>query len=300
MLKELAIITICVSNLGPTESAYRDFLDYRVIDRGKISEQLGTQWAAPQMVDHDYILMQPSGDAEVYLRFVQDEPVAGYAPMTTWGWNAVEFLVRNTDAVATHLADSPFAIVGEPQDLWAGENAPRAMQATAPGGEMLYLTSNLQAQQALGAPEQGPLIDRVFIMVVGGPSMDALVEFYGGPLRLGVDEPMAFPITMISKANGLATETTYPLTIARLAPGNMLELDGYPDVTVARPIAPGHIPPGISIVSVTAGEEPADGLDWRARRASLSEFPYNGRTVGVTEGPAGEWLEIIGPSPAED
>ena len=38
-----------------------------------------------------------------------------------------------------------------------------------------------------------------------------------------------------------------------------------------------------------------DELDvsWRATPAAVAAFPYNGRRVGVTTGPAGEWLEII-------
>jgi len=34
-------------------------------------------------------------------------------------------------------------------------------------------------------------------------------------------------------------------------------------------------------------------IKWRRPPQSIQNFPYNGRKVGVTIGPAGEWIELI-------
>ncbi len=92
------------------------------------------------------------------------------------------------------------------------------MQALGPGNELLYVTSNPQATAGLGLdPAAMPLVERPFIMVAGGPSMAAFEAFYGDMLGLPVSQPEPFRITMISKANGLPLDTTYPTTAVRQA-----------------------------------------------------------------------------------
>ena len=135
--------------------------------------------------------------------------------MTSTGWNATELLVRDTDKLAAALLDSAFEIVGPPKHPWRAPDAPRAMQVVGPGREMVYLTTNSKASEALGLDDSMPLAERPFIMVLGGSSMQAMTEFYGGTLRLPVDPPSPFKITMISMANDLDPDTVYPLAIAR-------------------------------------------------------------------------------------
>ena len=294
MLKEIALITIVVTNLAQVESAWTEFFGYEVSDRGEISEQLADLWNADDMTGHGFVTMVPANDASVYIRFVEDEATADYQPMTSHGWNATELLVRDTDAVATSLRESPFTIVGEPKDLWPAPDAPRAMQALGPGNELIYLTTNSQAAGALGLDESMPLVERAFIMVVGGPSMSELTEFYGGTLELRVDPPSFFKITMISRANDLDIETVYPLAIAYTAPGNLIELDELPASVGARPVADGHLPPGVAIVGFK-GDAVSEELNWVSRPRVMQEAPYNGCKAGIIHGPAGELIEVILP-----
>jgi hypothetical protein len=294
MLKELALITITVSNLGQVESSWQQNFGYEVLDRGQVSEELAGYWQAEEMSGRPYMLMRPANAAPVYIRFVEDEAVEDYRPMTSTGWNATELLVRDTDLVAERLRDSAFEIVGEPKDLWPAPDAPRAMQAVGPGKELLYLTTNNQAADALGLDESMPLVERPFIMVLGGSSMSELTQFYGGTLGLRVDPPSLFKITMISKANKLDIETTYPLAVAYLAPGYLIELDEMPDAVKPRPIEAGHLPPGIAVVGFTA-DDTAAAVDWVSRPRVINAAPYDGRRAGLIRGPAGELVEIILP-----
>jgi catechol 2,3-dioxygenase-like lactoylglutathione lyase family enzyme len=294
MLKSIVIITLTVLNLAPVEKAYHDSLDYRTIERGVISEALSSTWNTPAAEGRDYLLMQPASNAEVYLRFVEGPDVDGYAPLTTLGWNATELLVTDPDALAVKLEGSAFQIVGPPKDLWAAPNAPRAMQTLGPGNEILYLTRN-------GNFETQTFVDRVFIMVVGGPSMDEFRDFYRSKLDVTIGDATPFPISVISNAQGLPADTTYPLAVAEISSAFLIEFDEYPDTVKPRPVRSGDLPPGTAMVSFYVDSLDLIDVTWNAPPEPISEFPYSGRRVGVTVGPAGEWLELIEsePAPAE-
>jgi hypothetical protein len=286
MLKTILIITITVFNLGSVETAYEEHLQYDVVARGIVSQELGAIWDAPAMAGHNYVLMQPASEAEVYIRFIENDPVDGYAPLTTYGWNSMELLVTDPDSLAQRLTDSPFKIIGPPADLWDAPNAPRAMQTIGPGNEVLYLTRNIDFD--IDTP-----VDRAFIMVLGGPSMTAMSDFYRQRLGLEVSPPTPFKIAVIAQAQGVAADTEYPLAVATVSEDFLLELDQYPEAAVPRPVIPGHLPPGISMVSFEVEDIAALDVEWRATPRAVAAFPYDGRQVGVTQGAAGEWLELI-------
>jgi hypothetical protein len=292
MLKEIALITITVTNLSQVESAWKEQFEYRVRDSGTVSTELAEYWDAEAMAGHDYVIMSPKNEAPVYIRFVEDETVADYVPMTSQGWNATELLVTDPDAIAASMQDSLFDVVGPPKDLWPAPDAPRAMQAIGPGGELLYLTRNNQAAGALGLDDTMPQTERAFIMVLGGASMGDMTEFYGGQLELQVDPPMPFKISMISRANELDPETAYPLTIAYTAPGYLIEMDELPETIGPRAVAAGHLPPGIAIVGFNSDGITAD-IEWVAEPRAIKDFPYNGRKAGIIRGSVGELIEVI-------
>jgi hypothetical protein len=286
MLKTILIITISVLNLASVESAYEKYFAYEVAERGVVSAELGTVWNTPAMTGKPYVLMQPDNGAEVYIRFIENAAVEGYAPLTTTGWNATELLVQDPDALAEQLADSPFQITGAPADLWDAPDAPRAMQVLGPGNEVLYLTRNNDFTTTTA-------VDRVFIMVLGGASLDTLSDFYGDQLGLGLGDPLELPVPFMAEAQGVAADTLYPLRVAIISKDYLLELDDYPPAIEARPVNPGHLPPGTAMVSFEVDDLDALDVNWRATPAAIDVFPYSGRRTGVIRGPAGEWLELI-------
>ena len=157
------------------------------------------------------------------------------------------------------------------------------MQALGTGNELLYLTTNPQARAGLGLGGDMPLVERAFIMVAGGASMADFQAFYRDTLGLDMTEPSPFRITMISKANDLPLDTTYPLAVVNLAPGYLIEVDELPAAIGPKPVAPGRLPPGVAVVSFTA-DAANDQLDWVSPPATLAEFPYNGRRAGLLQG----------------
>ncbi|MCL4779181.1 MAG: hypothetical protein KJ049_03265 [Gammaproteobacteria bacterium] len=293
MLKHIAIVTIVVNQLSAVETPWRQELAYTPVQRGVVSAEQAALWAAPAMTGKPFVIMGPASGSAVYLRFIEDKAAVVPAPGTTFGWNAVELLVTDPDRLASQLQGSAFRVIGPPRDLWPAPDAPRAMQAFGPAGELIYFTRVIPSAFKIPmAPAESP-VDRVFIMVVGGPSMTAMQDWYRDALGLKPGPASAWQIKTLSQALNLPAETTYQLSIAPMPRDFEIELDEYPAVSVPRQVREGSLPPGIAMVSI--GVERLDQLrvDWRAPPARLAEFPYKGQAVGVTVGPAGEWLEFI-------
>jgi catechol 2,3-dioxygenase-like lactoylglutathione lyase family enzyme len=294
MLKTIMLVTLLVPQLATVEAPYREALGYQPVHRGSVSAEQASLWDAPAMEGRPFVILGPASGRPVYLRFVE-APAGTPAPPpagTTHGWNAVELLTQDPDALAASLP-APFQVVGQPRTLWNAPDAPRAMQALGPVQELLYFTRVIPSGfQKPMRPAETP-VDRVFIMVVGGPSMGALRQFYGATLGLPVGNAAPFRITTLSRALGLPAETTYPLATAPLPRDFLIELDEYPPAARSRPAPAGTLPPGVAMVSFGVLDIDAVTADWRTPPRRVGEFPYSGQEAAVTVGPAGEWIELI-------
>lgn len=267
MLGSICAVTTVVQTLDPIEHAYTGFLGMRVAARGTVSPAEAQAWGAPGCAGCDLLSLVPEVGEETHLRFIADPAAGSCAPFTTFGWNATEITVRDTDALAANLAGSPFRIIGPPANLKGFESI-RAMQVLGPAGECLYLT-DVRAESALAQARAA--VGQVFIVVASGPDIDALRAFYGAHFANDISEPVAIPIGVISTANGLPADTRHKLAIVTLPDGTRIELDQYPPATGPRPTRAGHLPPGMAIVSF---------------RASVSH------DAGFIRGAAGELLEL--------
>jgi hypothetical protein len=298
MLKSIFIVTMIVRQLSLVEPAYTSDLQYQAVERGAIGAELATVWNAPAMQGDRYVLMRPASGAAVYLRFIEDA-TATEAPrsLTTHGWGAAELLVTDPDELARRLNGSSFKVIGAPRDLYPSEQAPRAMQAEGPAGEILYMTRPIPGGSRYDLGVAKTFVDRTFIVVVGGPSMTELRRFYSEVLGLAAGEANPFVIGVLSRANGLAPDTKYPLAVVPLSPGHLIELDEYPPGTGPRPRVEGRLPPRMAMVSFLAELPAQTRLEWRSLPRRLDTAPYNGRKTGVTVGPAGEWIEIVENTP---
>lgn len=293
MLKSIVTVTLVVNQLATVEAPYRDELNYEAVHRGVISTEQSTLWAAPDLAGNRFLILRPASERPVYLRMIEDPdadiPEAG----TTFGWNAIENVVQDPDALVRQFEGGAFQVIGPPKDLWNAPDAPRAMQAIGPARELLYFTRVIPSGMSVPISPAATPIDRVFIMVVGGPSMSVLQDFYGRALGLPVGKASAWQITVLSRALGLPRETTYPLAVAPLPREFLVELDEYPAQAKPRPVHAGSMPPGPAMVSFAVHELDDFRLQWRSAPAHIAEFPYSGQEAAVTVGPAGEWIELI-------
>lgn len=292
MLELIAIVTLVAPELDATVAAYRDDLGYRPVANGSIEQDLATLWARPRMTGRRYAVMQPASEEPVYLRIVQGEAVPGYAAMRTFGWNANEILVQDPDDLAVALADSAFEIVGPPRNL-SSSDAIRAMQVKGPAEEIVYLTRITPGASGFELGTALSRVDRTFIVVVGGPDIEALRTFYSEVLGLPVSPAQDVRMSVMSNANGLDPETLHPLAIAQLPSRFLIELDQYPREATTRPVRYQELPPGMAMVTFTVASLEPFGEHLIAPPRPVGTLPYNGSRVGLLEGPAGELIELI-------
>jgi hypothetical protein len=245
MLGSICGVTTVVPDLDQVEHAYTRYLGMRVASRGKVGAAQAQSWGAPACAGCDTLTLVPEIGEETSLRFIADPAAGTCAPFTTFGWNATEITVQDTDALAGRLAASPFRIIGPPANLKGFESI-RAMQVLGPAGECLYLT-DVRAESSLAQARSA--VGQVFIVVVSGGDIDSLCAFYTAHFSNEVSAPVEIPIGVISTANGLPADTRYKLGLVTLSGGTRIELDEYPPGTGPRPTQPGHLPPGMAIVS---------------------------------------------------
>jgi len=292
MLTAIIAVTLTVPDLGAIERAYGGHLGYEVVERGTLPAELAALWNAPALAEREYLLMRPASGAPVYLRVIQQDLVEGYAAMKTWGWNSNEILVQDTHAVRDRLEGSPFQVIGEPRGLSMNPDIV-AMQALGPAGELIYLTRIPEGKSLFNLGSARSFVDRTFIVVLGGPDMEAMRAFYADRLGMPVTPPGPSTISVLAATWGLPPETQFPLAIVQFPKDFLIELDEYPSRAVARPRREGELPPGIAMVTFRTGE--IDRLDGEfivsPRRIEAS--PYNGRRAALLRGAAGELIELI-------
>jgi catechol 2,3-dioxygenase-like lactoylglutathione lyase family enzyme len=283
----IVCVTHTVGDLASVEAVYTRHLHHRVAARGTLGEAEARLWQAPAMAGKRYLLLQPTSGARCLMRFIEDETAAGFEALKTHGWNATEILVADVDALAAEIAAAGLTIIGEPKNLSLTDLV-RAMQILGPAGEVLYFT---QVKPGLKGWELKPAthwIERVFICVVGGPDMEAMRQFY--ERELGVVFGPAGParISVLSNALGIDPETRHPLATAGLPEAHLIEADEYPAVCGPRLVAPGHLPPGMAMVSFSVKSLPE-----KYAGMAVAAAPYDGKRACVLKGAAGELIELI-------
>jgi hypothetical protein len=289
-LARIRIATIAASDLAGVETFYTKWLDYSVTKRGSVTQALAASWGAPASAGRPYLMMQPASGVDVYIRAVGIDPMPGYRPLTTFGWNAVELIVDDVYKLHERLEASPFEIIGEPHSLGGQFASIHAMQMAGPGSEIVYLTCETGERRESTLPIPQSFVDRPFIMVLAGPDIEALEEFYGSRFGLPKIPQFRMPLPRIARAQGLPDDHRFALGLLRCAErGNSIELDQYSERAGPRPRARGELPPGVAMTSFSVAS--LDGLDVRflAQPARL----YGSRRAATFLGPAGELTELI-------
>jgi hypothetical protein len=267
----IAGVTLAVSDLPATEHAYVRYLGYRVNVRGRISAAQAGAWKRPAAAGSRYVTLRPEAGADFEFRFVEVAGARNYRAFSTFGWNAAELIVRDVDALADQLADSPFAILGPPQDL-SFTDAIRAMQIRGPSGEILYLTQFKRPLETLPFPPARCHVDRVFIVIVGGHAVDDLVDYYTTAFAVPAPQRMESRVKAMSEVFGLSPEHRFRIAALPVQGRCYIEVDEMPPSATPPQISGDNLPPGIALVSFCSAD-----------RAS----------IGCVTGRAGELIEIV-------
>ena len=288
-LKRIKMTTLGAPDLAKVEACYGDWLDYGVVERGQVSPALAASWGASASAGRRYAVLGPASGEDVYLRAVEIDPVPAFKTLTSWGWAAVEITVANVDKVMKRLENSPFHVLGLPRALTSASQI-RAMQVRGPAGEVVYLTGNIGDRAKSNHPEPKTLIDRIFIMVLAGPDLPALKKFYLETFFLGDQGDAAFPVKVLSEAQGLPADHKFQLSVLVTSErGNKLELDSYPPPCGVRPGPLDQLPPGVAMTTFEADSFEGLNVDFIAPPAPL----YDGYLAATFIGPAGERTELV-------
>lgn len=278
--------------MAATEAAYSRYLHYRVVGREAISPAHAALWGMPGLAGAPSLLMAPEAATDFVFRFIELPVVPGYRAFTRHGWHAAELIVDRVDPLAEQLSDSPFEIVAPPLDLSFCPDI-RAMQLRGPGGEILYLTEFKKPVPGLDAPPARCVVDRTFIVIVGGASLEHMQRYFNETFGVPRTASMESRVQTMALEFGLPREHRFRLAALPLRERCYIEADEMPPDARPLPAKPGTLPPGIAMVSFL--ESPAGASNGVPPPAGGP--PYAGAvSVVCHRGAAGELLELIRPA----
>ena len=102
--------TIVTSKKDIVEKSYQDWLDYTLTFQGIISEELANSWGAEKLIGSKFSCLEPASGKNFQLRIIEYPINGDYKPLTTYGWNAAELVVRDTDELFKKLSNSSLEI----------------------------------------------------------------------------------------------------------------------------------------------------------------------------------------------
>jgi len=293
LLLRVQVATVATDDLAGFESRFTKWLGYQVRARGRVSHKLAASWGAPREAGRPYVLLSSSGWPGVYVRAIEQAEVKGYMPLTTYGWNGIEIIVRDPDALRETMRGSPFEVIGEPASL-ARYPTIRAFQVEVPGHEVLYLTGERGNPSDSPLPPPNGAVGRPFIVVLAGPDIDALLHFYGETFNLGLGVVVIRAASLLAGPQGMPLDTPLPITTGRLAEhGNLIEFDGYTTNAKPRTVAVGELPPGVAMTSFAVASLDALELPYIEPPHVEKALPYAGKRTATLKGPTGELIELI-------
>jgi hypothetical protein len=188
------------------------------------------------------------------------------------GWLAQEVLVKDVDALAAALDESPFTVLRPPANLDVSDYI-RACQVRGPAGEVLYLTQVKAEVPPFQLPRCMAPVDHLFIPVLSTPDRDASLRDYEA---LAAAQGMRFEtrISVVNQAMGLPLEQRHAVGTLQLAGDSLIEID---QIGGAVPAPAGICEGTLAVVFQAAGNAPPQAL--RAERgpfAGLLLLPFTG------------------------
>lgn len=292
-LLRIKAATITTSEFSATVALYRDWLDHRVREQGMVTRGLARSWGAPASTGRRYVLLSTDAAPDVFLRVIEGPREAPPAPLTTFGWSAIEIIVDDPDRLFSELKGSPFRVIGTPAPLGSYPSI-RAFQVTGRAAEVLYLTSETGDRSKSILPLPNGRIGRIFIMVLAASNAHATLDWYARSFSLTPGPLRTRSNPVLNDAQGLAPGTALPIATARLkSHGNLIQIDGYSEKAEPRPIRHGQLPSVVAMTTFTVSNLDELKLDWLSRPASRPGKLYDGRRAATLRGPDGELIELI-------
>lgn len=288
-----AASTITAPKKDIVEECYINWLKYKIIHEGTISRELADSWGASKLFGSKFSCLEPESGNKFVLRVIEYSQPEDYVPLTTYGWNASELVVRNTDDLEKKLLGSPFKIIGRPADLQLTKEI-RAMQVEGLAKEVFYLTMFKEKIPKYDLPEAMSDIDLMFIAVLATDKPEKVQNWYLENFGIPVRKITKTNIKVLDQSFGLEKGAgSYGLTVIPLEGKSLIEVDEYPREAKNRSFDNNSLPPGNAMMSVYV--DSIEGLLSLkiARPIVLSEPPYSESRSITAIGAAGELIEFI-------
>jgi catechol 2,3-dioxygenase-like lactoylglutathione lyase family enzyme len=291
-MKLLRAATLAVPDVAATTGRYRDYMDYSVIEQGRLDTELARSWGAPGNAGRPYAVMAPASGADIYLRLVEGDPQPDYRPLRTFGWAAIEICVQDVLAANARMEKSPFEIIGPPREI-EGLPAIYPMQVQGPDGEIVYLTQIRSDLPAYDLPRAQSPIDKLFICVLACSDMRRSIDWFENHVGLTFGRDMQIVYTMLAKAFGTPMDQLYTISTMVHERDVFLELDQYPDAATPRPVAEGQLPPAVAMVTLKVPDFSRVNGDWISPPRRRDSAIYKGAMAGTLRAPDGALVEIV-------
>ena len=281
-----------VPDLASAIAAYQGTLQLDLVHEGPLPADLAASWDCPASANMRHAVLRPKSGAPCWFRLVEQPPVAGFRPTTSFGWGAFELTVKDVFGWPDRLAGSAFTIVGEPKQL-PGMDAFVPMQALGPGQEMIYLNQVFGNMAAIDLPMAQSISDHIFIVILAAPDRAAACDWYARSLGLDLGETFELPYEMINSAFGLPNSHISALTMVQAGRMPIVEVDDYPTQARRRPRHVGMLPPGNALVTLAVCDLDSCTVNWICPPVPRFGPLYEGRKAGTCIGVAGELLELV-------
>ena len=275
-LGAIRAVTITATDLEAVEAAWTKFMGYQVVSRGRLSRATTESWKAPALRGKRFVILGPASGEPTYLRFVEQATPADHDAAGTYGWNATEITVQNSDELYERLKDSPFKVRRPPAQVPTYSYL-RAMGATGPAGERVLLTWITETRPDLAVAKS--FVGRCFITVQSSPDLPASLEFFRGTFG-----NVASPIRKLPSID---------LAVVTLKDGAKIEVDQHAPGGRPRERVPGGLPPGLALVTFECSSFEAMAGRFVSRPVRNALEPFRGRRAGTMTGPAGELIELL-------
>ena len=291
-MKLLRSATLTVSDIERSADLYTSYLDYSVVERGTIPQDLADSWDAPKTVGANYVVMQPASGADIFLRLIEQPKVDGFKALRSYGWNAIEICVEDVLAANERMKDSPFEIIGPPREI-DGLPAIHPMQVKGPDEEIVYLTQIKSDLPAFDLPRAEAAIDKLFILVMGCSDMRASNKWMEEHVGVEMGRDMEIVYTMLAAAYDLPEQDMHVISTMIHGRDVFLELDQYPDAAINRPQLPGMLVPGCAIGTLWHPDFDSLTGPWITEPVVREGPIYKGKRAGTMKAPDGTLVEMV-------
>jgi catechol 2,3-dioxygenase-like lactoylglutathione lyase family enzyme len=285
--------TVLTPDFEASLTDYTAVLDMQVVENTIVAEELAQAWHAPSLAGRKMAVLQPASGAACYIRLIAGTQVPGYQPIRSYGWISLELTVDNVWDVHQRVAAVPgFNVIGPPK-LVDGFSNFIPMQVVGRAGEVLYLNQVIHNTETLDLPKAKSMVDHIFITVLAAPDRQSALDFYTSKAGFTAGGTYEIVYSVINNAFTLPAATKHAITMTHVGSLPCIEIDQYPQQTIARPMLPGELPPGVGMVTYLV--ESLDGI--AAECLAAPQFQtgvvYGGRRSATIIGPCGEYLELI-------